>query len=686
MKVLHLRSSAFLGSPEKLILTQAQGLAGRAQSSVAVLPDGDDAFLQAAQAQGLDAWKMPKNPWSAARSLALILETGGFDVLCTHDCASNLVGRWAAWRAMVPQVAVFHGRTSHNLKMRFYEFLDNLVLRGVSRVVAVSEATRGQVSSLDGKVSVIRNALDVRQPSAARDLRRELNLSEQDVVFCTAGRLSAEKGHAMLLEAFEKVLAACPQAVLLIAGEGEERARLTARAKAIPGDRAKFLGFMQDVSSLYAASDVFVLPSFREGLPLVLLEAAAAGLPAVAADVGGVKEAVSHRKTGLLVPPGDAGTLAREMIALAQNKETRQRLGRAARLRVEQEFSPETFARAYLDVYESVRPHVLWVSWEKHRRTREIAGALDAPLVELTSSLPAGLRQISLLARTTALLFSRRPRTLMVQCPSLVLGAWAAVLKPWLGYRLVVDAHNEAVKPFNYTFDLYQDTIAFLHRRADLTIVTNSRLEETVRGHKGRVLVLPDKIPALPQARAQGAPSAAPVRVAFICTFAPDEPYGEVIEAARLLGPEISWAVTGRATRADPAVVRGAPRQVRFTGFLSEEDYLKLLQDADVLMDLTLMEDCLVCGAYEAVALGKPLVTSDTQALRAHFSRGAVYAQPNRADLARAVREALEKKDQLSLEMRTLKQELASDWSRRRDQLKGYLESDPRPALEEAAS
>jgi glycosyltransferase involved in cell wall biosynthesis len=227
----------------------------------------------------------------------------------------------------------------------------------------------------------------------------------------------------------------------------------------------------------------------------------------------------------------------------------------------------------------------------------------------------------------------RRPSILFIQCPSLVLGLWAAILKQVFGFVLVADLHNDAVTPYDVTSPIYEALYRLIHRAADVCLVSNAGLQRTVEGVGARAFVLPDKVPDL-------APTAAPRaarsrrQAVFVCSYAKDEPYLEVMEAARVLGSEVTIHVTGDHRR-----VQHLPAEspVHLTGFLPEADYVALLSTADVIVDLTFIEDCLVCGAYEAVALGKPLVTSDTAALREYFRMGTVYTRHDPQSLAAAI-------------------------------------------------
>jgi glycosyltransferase involved in cell wall biosynthesis len=315
----------------------------------------------------------------------------------------------------------------------------------------------------------------------------------------------------------------------------------------------------------------------------------------------------------------------------------------------------------------------LWVTWERHRRTRELSRALDTELFEITSGLPRVARYLTLLARTTIRVARDTPSLLVIQCPSLVLGVWAVALKYVFGFTLVADLHNEAVRPYIVSSRIYERLLRVVHRGADLCIVSNPNLTSVIEQAGGRAFVLPDKLPDLaPTRTTPAAPEAA--RVVFVCTFSRDEPYLEVIEAARELDPSVTVYVTGRLRGTAPP----APGNVQFTNFLPEAEYVQLLASADLVVDLTAIEDCLVCGAYEAVALGRPLVTSDTAALRQYFRLGTIYTRHDRRSLAAAIAEALAHKERLASEMQMLKPELAREWTGQKDALRHWLQRDDR--------
>jgi glycosyltransferase involved in cell wall biosynthesis len=240
-----------------------------------------------------------------------------------------------------------------------------------------------------------------------------------------------------------------------------------------------------------------------------------------------------------------------------------------------------------------------------------------------------------------------------------ILGLLTVLLRPLIGYRLILDLHNESVEPFVNNSALYKRLITFLHRSADLCLVTTEPLCQVVLTNGGRPWVLPDRVPAMEPAALSG-PRLGPAEIVFVCSFAADEPFVEVIEAARLLGDTVVLHVTGRPPASFAG--RAIPPNVRLTGFLPDSEYERLLREASAIIDLTAMENCLVCGAYEAVALGKPLVTSDTAALRSYFRRGTVHTRHDAPAIASAVRQVLANIASLESDMRRFRPELDFEW------------------------
>jgi glycosyltransferase involved in cell wall biosynthesis len=174
--------------------------------------------------------------------------------------------------------------------------------------------------------------LQRRPPDEIAAIRRELGASPQDVVVGTLTRLHDSKGNEYLVDAARRVLDARPQAKFYLFGEGPLRPELEAQARALKlGDRFVFAGFVKDVARVLAAFDLSVFPSLWEGTPLTLFEAMAAGKAIVATSVDGCREVLEHGRTGLLVPPRDAGALAAALVRVLGEPGLRAALSAAAR-------------------------------------------------------------------------------------------------------------------------------------------------------------------------------------------------------------------------------------------------------------------------------------------------------------------------------------------------------------------
>ena len=166
-------------------------------------------------------------------------------------------------------------------------------------------------------------------------------------------RLEPEKGHPTLLEAWSSVVAAVPNATLLVVGEGSRREALEAMAHELGvADRVVFTGRRDDVPAVTAALDVAVLPSYREALGLTILEAMALSRPIVASNVGGIPEMVEDGVTGLLVPPHDAEALAAAIIRLLRDHPLADTLGRAGHDLVHEKFCIERMVSAVEQIYD----------------------------------------------------------------------------------------------------------------------------------------------------------------------------------------------------------------------------------------------------------------------------------------------------------------------------------------------
>lgn len=231
---------------------------------------------------------------------------------------------------------------------------------GFNRVVAVSEATRHQFSTLSGlslnKIETIYNgiALEKFDTRAQREATRaQLGwLPDQKIVVMVAV-LRRGKGHEVLFEAIPHLQAAIPNVKIKLIGEGELHDTLHKQATQF-GDAIEFMGQRMDIPALLGGADVLVLPSWSEALPTVLIEAGAAALPVVATNVGGTSEIVVEGETGWIVAAGDAAALADRLAHVLNHPSDALKMGQAAQVRVRKLFTFEQQAAKTIQLYQSI--------------------------------------------------------------------------------------------------------------------------------------------------------------------------------------------------------------------------------------------------------------------------------------------------------------------------------------------
>jgi glycosyltransferase involved in cell wall biosynthesis len=180
-------------------------------------------------------------------------------------------------------------------------------------------------------------------------------VDEDELAVGAIGRLVWEKGGEHLIRAWPQVRARVPRARLFILGEGELKDELKALAAELGMvDSCTFTGFEPDVPTALAGMDVFALPSIVEGLPMVLLEAMAAGKPVVASRIAGSVEVITEDVDGLLVEPGDADGLAQALVRVLQSPALATRLGAAAQSTISQRFALKRVIRETDTLYQSL--------------------------------------------------------------------------------------------------------------------------------------------------------------------------------------------------------------------------------------------------------------------------------------------------------------------------------------------
>ena len=229
--------------------------------------------------------------------------------------------------------------------------MDRLIV--VSRAIEEKVREEGRVGA---PVSLIHNGVDLQrynhqQPCCT--LHDEYSIPEDAPIVGVVARLEAEKGHRTLIDAWPEVLAAVPNAWLLVVGEGSEHDALEAEAASLGvNERVVFTGRREDVPAVTAALDVAVLPSYREAQGLSVLEAMALSRPVVASNVGGIPEMIEDGVTGLLVPPNDCDALAAALIKLLTDHPYADMIARRGHDLVHERFCIELMVNSIESIYD----------------------------------------------------------------------------------------------------------------------------------------------------------------------------------------------------------------------------------------------------------------------------------------------------------------------------------------------
>jgi glycosyltransferase involved in cell wall biosynthesis len=234
-----------------------------------------------------------------------------------------------------------------------------LIVRSARRNIGVSEAACEFLKHLGAtNIQLVHNGIDTTTFKKKEDAncRQKLGISNDAIVITFVGRLIYAKGVQDLISAFSRIKDTAPEVKLLIVGDGPYRAELEKLAQQTDCHSSiLFLGQrnQDEVIDTLSATDIFVNPSYSEGLPTSVMEAASIGLPIIATDVGGTREIIADYKTGILIKAANTSQLEQKLRELLTNTQLRKELGANARIFVEQKFNWEKIAELVESVYLS---------------------------------------------------------------------------------------------------------------------------------------------------------------------------------------------------------------------------------------------------------------------------------------------------------------------------------------------
>jgi glycosyltransferase involved in cell wall biosynthesis len=359
LRILHILAPGLAGGLESVVRALASGHARRGhEAHVAVIGESDEAIstFTAAVASGgvrVHPLVLPPRSYRAERqAVGALIDRVAPEVVHTHGYRPDVLDAPVARARGVPTVTTVHGFTGGGARNRIYEWLQRRAFRRFDAVVAVSAplaASLAEGGVQRARVHLVRNAWDGASARLEREeARAALGILPGEVVVGWVGRASREKGLDVLIDAVPAL--ADLDLRFSVIGDGREVEACRTRAAAIgAADRIRWHGALADAGRLFGAFDVFALSSRTEGTPMVLFEAAASGVPIVAARVGGVPD-VFGADQAWLVQPDDPAALASAIRAAIAEPEEAARRAEAARHRLETGFRPDR----WLDEYESI--------------------------------------------------------------------------------------------------------------------------------------------------------------------------------------------------------------------------------------------------------------------------------------------------------------------------------------------
>ncbi len=367
MKILYMITDLDFGGAETQLMRMVHYVKEYTQDDVqvvSVIKSEYQGFIQELNSMGvpftsLDL-KKNGNYFYAIKKYKKLLKNYQPDVIHTHMIHANLFAR--VFKNTMPQsllINTVHGEEDFlGKRALLYRYTDNKAdyTTCVSRALEKQMLAAGAVKK--EKVLTVYNGLSTSEYCTSSEIRKEyrekLTLSEEDFNWMIAGRLSPEKNHKNLLEALKLVNRKNTAWKLLVAGEGNTRSQIEEflHSNDELKEKVELLGRRSDVASLLNAADGFVLSSNYEGLPLVLQEAAAVGLPMISTNVGGCDEVVMEGVNGYLVPKQNETELAAAMLKLMSvTKEQRLKMGHASKELVEKEFAMDEVMNKWYELY-----------------------------------------------------------------------------------------------------------------------------------------------------------------------------------------------------------------------------------------------------------------------------------------------------------------------------------------------
>ncbi|WNC72545.1 glycosyltransferase [Thalassotalea psychrophila] len=365
IKILHVTFDMCIGGTEQVIKNIIQGC-DNSQFEMAILciesPLGP--FAKELQENGITIFELNRKPGFDVNLIFRIrdiIKNHNFNLLHCHQYSPWVYGACAAILTKSQVIFTEHGRF-YPEKSSFKRKLVNPLLNIITaQITAISNATKQALVVHEGirekNIKVIYNGIKpIKVDSAnAKALRQSLKIDDKQTVLGTVARLDPIKNHIMMLKAFSQLLKTHPNTILLIVGDGEEKANLTKLSRQLKiNNKVFFTGYIEQPNDHIGIMDIFLLSSYSEGTPITLLEALSIGKPCVVTDVGGNPEIIHHDINGLICASNDHINFAESICAIVDDPDKYSKYSTLGKERFKRSFSIKTMADAYEYFYSNI--------------------------------------------------------------------------------------------------------------------------------------------------------------------------------------------------------------------------------------------------------------------------------------------------------------------------------------------
>jgi glycosyltransferase involved in cell wall biosynthesis len=372
LKVMQVVLSLVIGGTEKLVYDLVRRVDKYVVFPYVCCLDKLGELGEELQREGYPVYSLNRKPgidWGLIPRLHSIVREERIDIIHAQQYTPYFYGLMASLSSKLNIFAkspklIF---TEHGIPYPYRKKLKRLIFNPVlcrfaDEIITISDHTKSNLVKYENfparRMKVVYNGVDLRQFSQNIDpaaKKQSLGLPPDSKVIGIVARLDPVKNHVMLFRAFRRILNDIPETYLLLVGDGPEEHRLKSLTESLDiRNTTLFLGTRRDIPELLHVFDVFVLPSFSEGMSVTLIEAMGSGVPVVATRVGGTPELVKDQETGYLVESDNDQEMATMLLNLLQNEERRQRMGQAGQQRAYDMFSLDKMVDIYTKLYLKV--------------------------------------------------------------------------------------------------------------------------------------------------------------------------------------------------------------------------------------------------------------------------------------------------------------------------------------------